>query len=622
MNCLSAMIRLTRFIRVLFHFMSKSNEEYLQSLVKVLPNKPGVYQYFDKEGTIIYVGKAKDLRKRVSSYFVKSHDSAKTRILVRRIADIKHIVVETETDALLLENNLIKKYQPRYNVMLKDDKSYPWIVVKREPFPRVFYTRNVIKDGSKYYGPFTSVTLVKTIIELFKQIYQLRTCKLYLSNENITAGKFKVCLEYHIGNCLGPCVGEQSEDDYNEGIDHIHHILKGNIGSVIQILKNRMNQYSEDYEFEKAQRIKERLLMLENYQSKSMVVNATISDVDVYSIADDENFAYINFLKVVNGAIIQVHTIEMKKKLNETKEELLPLGIVAIREKFFSVSKEVIVPFHIDYQIDNVKFIVPVRGDKKKLLELSEKNVKFYRLEKLKHIENVDPQKHTKRILNTLKTDLRLQELPVHIECFDNSNIQGSNPVAACVVFKNAKPASKEYRHFNIKTVEGPDDFASMEEVIYRRYKRMLEEEKDLPQLIIIDGGKGQLSSAVKSLDKLNLRGRIAIIGIAKKLEEIYFPGDSVPLYLDKNSESLKVIQYARNEAHRFGITFHRNQRSKNFITSDLDQIKGIGEKTKEILFAEFGTLKKIKEAGLDKLSEKIGASKAKIIVNHFSSKK
>lgn len=602
--------------------MSKSKEEYLQSLVKVLPNKPGVYQYFDKDGTIIYVGKAKDLKKRVASYFVKSHDSGKTRILVRRIADIKHIVVETETDALLLENNLIKKYQPRYNVMLKDDKSYPWIVVKREPFPRVFYTRNVIKDGSKYYGPFTSVNLVKTIIDLFKQIYLLRTCKLNLSKENIEKGKFKVCLEYHIGNCLAPCIGEQSEEDYNEGIDHIHHILKGNIGSVIQLLKQRMTEYAEQFEFEKAQRVKERLLMLENYQSKSTVVNTTISDVDVYSIVDDENFAYINFLKVVNGAIIQVHTIEMKKKLNETKEDLLPLGIVAIREKFFSVSKEIIVPFLIDYQIDNTKFLVPVRGDKKKLLELSEKNVKFYRLEKLKHIENVDPQKHSKRILNRLKTDLHLQELPVHIECFDNSNIQGTHPVAACVVFKNAKPAAKEYRHFNIKTVVGPDDFASMEEVIYRRYKRMLEEKSDLPQLIIIDGGKGQLSAAVKSLEKLKLRGKIAIIGIAKRLEEIYFPGDSVPLYLDKNSESLKIIQHARNEAHRFGITFHRNKRSKDFIGSELDQIKGIGEKTKELLLSEFGSLKKIKEVNFETIAEKIGASKAKIIVNYFSSKK
>jgi len=602
--------------------MSKSIETYLQSLVKVLPNKPGVYQYYDKDGVIIYVGKAKDLRKRVSSYFVKNQDSAKTRILVRRIVDIKHIVVETETDALLLENNLIKKYQPRYNVMLKDDKSYPWIVVKKEAFPRVFYTRNVIKDGSKYYGPFTSVTLVRTIIDLFKQIYLLRTCKLNLSRDNIAKGKFKVCLEYHIGNCLGPCVGEQSEEDYNEGIEHIHHILKGNIGSVIQILKERMNNYAEDFEFEKAQNVKERLSLLENYQSKSTVVNATISDVDVYSIVDDENFAYINFLKVVNGAIIQVHTIEIKKKLNEIKEELLPLGIVSIREKFFSVSKEIIVPFHIDYQIDNVKFLVPIRGDKKKLLELSEKNVKFYRLEKLKHIENVDPQKHTKRILNTLKTDLRLQELPVHIECFDNSNIQGSYPVAACVVFRNAKPAAKEYRHFNIKTVDGPDDFASMEEVIYRRYKRMLDEKKDLPQLIVIDGGKGQLSSAVKSLDELGLRGKIGIIGIAKKLEEIYFPGDSIPIYLDKNSESLKVIQHARNEAHRFGITFHRNKRSKDFITSDLDQIKGIGEKTREILFSEFGSIKKMKEADFKKLEQKIGTSKAGIIVNFFKAKK
>lgn len=602
--------------------MNKSTEEYLQSLVQVLPNRPGVYQYYDKDGTIIYVGKAKDLKKRVSSYFVKNQESAKTRILVRRIADIRHIVVETETDALLLENNLIKKYQPRYNVMLKDDKTYPWICVKNERFPRVFYTRNVIKDGSKYYGPFTSVYLVKTIIDLFKQLYLLRTCKLNLSVENIEAKKFKVCLEYHIGNCLGPCVGEQTMDDYNEGIDHIHHILKGNIGSVIQSLKTRMANYAETFEYEKAHKVKEKLLVLENYQSKSTVVNATISDVDVYSIINDENFAYINFLKVVNGAIIQVHTIEMKKKLNESKEELLPLGIVSIRQKFFSVSKEIIVPFHIDYQIDNVKFLVPVRGDKKKLLELSEKNVKFYRLEKQKQLENIDPQKHTKRILKTLQTDLRLKELPVHLECFDNSNIQGSFPVAACVVFKNAKPSVKDYRHFNIKTVEGPNDFASMEEIIYRRYKRMLDEEQSLPQLIVIDGGKGQLSAAVQSLEKLGLRGTIAIIGIAKRLEEIYFPGDSVPIYLDKNSESLKIIQHARNEAHRFGITFHRNKRSKNLLNSDLDQISGIGEKTKELLFSEFGSMKKIKEADFELLKEKIGSAKAKLVFEYFNPEK
>ncbi len=603
--------------------MTENKQSHIQNLVKVLPNKPGVYQYFDKEGVIIYVGKAKNLKKRVSSYFSKVHDSARTRILVRKIADIKHIVVETETDALLLENNLIKKYQPRYNVMLKDDKSYPWIVVKNEPFPRIFYTRNVVKDGSKYYGPFTSVHLVRTIIDLFKQLYLLRTCQLNLSQQNIQKKKYKVCLEYHIGNCLAPCVEKQNEEDYNNNIEQIHNILKGRIGKVIELLKGKMNAHAANFEFEIAQKYKEKLLLLENYQSKSTIVNSTIDDVDVYSIIDDDSYAYVNYLKVVNGAIIQVHTLEIKKQLNETVEDLLPTSIVAIREKFFSKAKEIIVPFVPDYKIDTVKFIVPQRGDKKKLLDLSLKNVRLYRLEKLKHYENINPQKHTDRILNKLQKDLRLKEQPVHIECFDNSNIQGTHPVAACVVFKNARPSVKDYRHFNIKTVEGPDDFASMEEVVYRRYKRLLDEKKDLPQLIIIDGGKGQLSSAVKSLEALNLRGRIAIVGIAKRLEEIYFPDDSVPLYIDKNSESLKVIQHARNEAHRFGITFHRNKRSKNFIGSELDNINGIGAKTVEVLFTKFGSLSKIKAAAkAGKLDDVVGKAKAKILGDYFSGNK
>jgi excinuclease ABC subunit C len=598
------------------------SEKNLSSLVKVLPNKPGVYQFFDDQEIIIYVGKAKDLKKRVSSYFNKQSDSAKTRILVRKINDIRHIVVETETDALLLENNLIKKYQPRYNVLLKDDKSYPWICVKKENFPRVFLTRNVIKDGSAYYGPFTSVYMARTVIDFLHQVYLLRTCKLALNNESITEHKFKVCLEYHLGNCLGPCVGKQPEEEYNEGLLQINEILKGNTGKVIQDLKQKMHSFADVFEYEKAESIKRKLMLVENYQSKSTIVNPSLTDIDVYSITDDNEYAYINFLKVVNGAIIQVHTIEMKKRVDETKEDLLSFGIVSIREKFFSVSKEIIVPFEPAFKIDNVKFTIPVKGDKKKLLELSEKNVKYYRLEKLKQIENIDPQKHTKRILKTLQSDLHLSELPVHIECFDNSNIQGSFPVAACVVFKNAKPSSKDYRHFNIKSVEGPNDFASMEEVIFRRYKRMLDEEQSLPQLIIIDGGKGQLSSALNSLEKLNLRGQIGIIGIAKKLEEIYFPGDSIPLYLDKNSESLKLIQHARNEAHRFGITFHRNKRSKNFVGSELDLIKGIGEKTKEILLSEFGSQKKLKEANFEMLKEKIGSAKAKIVRDYFDNPK
>jgi excinuclease ABC subunit C len=601
---------------------AQKSEKYLSSLVKVLPNKPGVYQFFDDQEIIIYVGKAKDLRKRVSSYFNKQSDSAKTRILVRKINDIRHIVVETETDALLLENNLIKKYQPRYNVLLKDDKSYPWICVKKENFPRVFLTRNVIKDGSAYYGPFTSVYMARAIIDFLHQVYLLRTCKLALSKESIMEQRFKVCLEYHLGNCLGPCVGKQTEEEYNEGLSQINEILKGNTGKVIQDLKQKMNDFADVFEYEKAGSIKRKLLLVENYQSKSTIVNPSLTDIDVYSITDDNEYAYINFLKVVNGAIIQVHTIEMKKRVDETREDLLSLGIVSIREKFFSVSKEIIVPFEPAFKIDTVKFTIPLKGDKKKLLELSEKNVKYYRLEKLKQIENIDPQKHTKRILKTLQSDLHLSELPVHIECFDNSNIQGSFPVAACVVFKNAKPSSKDYRHFNIKTVEGPNDFASMEEVIFRRYKRMLDEEQSLPQLIIIDGGKGQLSSALNSLEKLNLRGQIGIIGIAKKLEEIYFPGDSIPLYLDKNSESLKLIQHARNEAHRFGITFHRNKRSKDFIGSELDFIKGVGEKTKEILLSEFGSQKKLKEASFEILKEKIGSAKAKIVRDYFDNPK
>jgi excinuclease ABC subunit C len=600
---------------------AKELEEYLSAQVKVLPNKPGVYQFFDDAGVIIYVGKAKDLKKRVSSYFNKNIDSAKTRILIRKIEDIKHIVVETETDALLLENNLIKKYQPRYNVLLKDDKSYPWICVKKENFPRVFSTRNIVKDGSVYYGPFTSGYMVRTVIDFLHQVFLLRTCKLALNMQNIAQKKFKVCLEFHLGNCLGPCIGAQSEEEYSEGLSQIHEILKGNIKTVIQALKTKMLNYAESYNFEKADIVKKKIHLLENYQSKSTIVNPTLTDIEVYSIIDDVDYAYLNFLKVVNGAIIQVHTVEMKKKLEETKEELLSLGIVSIRDKFFTVSKEIIVPFDPGFTIDNVKFTIPVKGDKKKLLELSEKNVKYYRLEKLKQIENIDPFKHNNRILKTLQTDLHLSELPVHIECFDNSNIQGSYPVAACVVFKNAKPSPKDYRHFNIRTVEGPNDFASMEEIIYRRYKRMIDEDQSFPQLIIIDGGKGQLSSAVASLDKLNLRGKIAIIGIAKKLEEIYFPGDSVPIYLDKNSESLKVIQHARNEAHRFGITFHRNKRSGDFISSDLDNIKGLGTKTIEKLFIKFCSIEKIKSASVEELSTEIGKSKAQIVFDYFNFK-
>ena len=592
--------------------------EYIKQKIKSLPDSPGVYQYYDKEQVIIYVGKAKNLKKRVASYFTKTHDTGKTRILVSKIADIRHIVVETETDALLLENNLIKKYQPRYNVLLKDDKSFPYICVKNEDFPRVFLVRNLVKDGSHYFGPYTSVRMARIIIDMFKQLFKLRTCNYVLSDENIKKNKFKVCLEYHINNCKGACIAKQSYSDYNENIKQIKRILKGDIKTVIKALELSMLDYSDKFDFESAQEIKEKLLLLENYRSKSTIVSTSINNVDVYSIIDDERYAYVNFMKLVNGSIIQVHTVEIKKKLAENKTDLLILAIINIREKFKSLSNEIIIPFELNTQIEGVKFIIPKIGDKKKLLDLSEKNVKYYRLEKNKQRANIDPERHVKRVMLKMKEDLRLSELPRHIECFDNSNIQGSNPVAACVVFKNTKPSSKEYRHYNVKTVVGPDDFASMEEIIFRRYRRLLEEKASLPQLIIIDGGKGQLSAALKSLDELNLRGKIAIIGIAKRLEEIYFPEDSIPLYLDKNSETLKVIQNARNEAHRFGITFHRDKRSLKFLNSELEEISGIGKKTIEQLYSHFKSFEKIKNANETELKNLIGAAKTKIILEYF----
>ena len=592
---------------------------HIKSIIKTLPHKPGVYQYYNTEGIILYVGKAKDLKKRVSSYFSKNHESGKTAILVRQIAKIKTIVVATEIEALLLENNLIKKYQPKYNIMLKDDKTYPWICIKNERFPRVFSTRNVIKDGSDYFGPYASVKMMNTVLDLIRQLYPLRNCNYNLSKENIAENKFKVCLEYHIGNCKGPCIGEQPEENYNEAITNIKAIIKGNINSVTRHLKPLMKEYADNLQFEKAQQIKEKIEILEKYQSKSVVVSPTINDVDVFSIISDEKYGYVNYLKVINGAIIQGHTIELKKKLEETDDELLQIGIAELRQRFDSQSKEVIVPFKPDLEDENLKFLVPQRGDKKKLLELSERNAKYYRLERNKQKANVNPTKHSDRILERLQKDLRMPEKPTHIECFDNSNIQGTNPVAACVVFKDAKPSKRDYRHFNIKTVEGPDDFASMEEVVYRRYKRMLDEKQPLPQLIIIDGGKGQLSSALKSLEKLNLRGKITIVGIAKKLEEIYFPGDSIPLYLDKKSESLKLIQYLRNEAHRFGISHHRNKRSKAAIKSELSEVEGIGYKTAQQLLWKFRSVARIKKASLKELEETISKKRAKIVFEHFN---
>ena len=592
--------------------------DYLKTLVAVLPNKPGIYQYFDDSGTIIYIGKAKDLKKRVSSYFAKKHDHRKTAMLVRNIADIKHMVVQSEQDALLLENNLIKKYKPRYNIQLKDDKSFPWICIKNEPFPRVFKTRNIVRDGSKYFGPYTSVYTVRTLLELFKSEYKLRTCNYNLTQENIENKKFKVCLEYHIGNCYGPCEGLYAEENYNEGINDIVDILKGNVSGVIRHLEGVMKRMSDEMNFEDALGVKGKYESLKRYQSRSTIVSPTITDVDVFSIEEDEKFAFVNYLKVIKGAIIQTYTLELKKVLNETTEELLLMGITDIRQKIFSNAKEILVPMKLENIYENVHFKIPKKGDKKALLDLSQRNAKYFRLEKEKQAVLKNPKIREERILSTLKKDLQLKEIPVHIECFDNSNFQGTQPVAACVVFQNAKPKKKEYRHFNIKSVEGPNDFASMEEVVYRRYKRLLEEKKSLPQLIIIDGGKGQLSSAVNALEMLDLRGRISIIGVAKQLEEIYFPGDSVPIYLNKNSESLKLIQQLRDEAHRFGITFHRNKRSNAFITSELNTIDGIGDKTAQKLLADFKSVKNIKELSKEKLEKSVGNAKAKIVYNYF----
>ena len=586
--------------------------------IQSLPDNPGVYQYYDKDGKILYVGKAKNLRKRVSSYFNKIHDTARTNVMVKKIITIKHIVVPTETDALLLENNLIKKYQPRYNVLLRDDKSYPWICIKNEPFSRIFSTRRMIKDGSDYFGPYTSFKTVHTILGLIKELYPLRTCNYDLSQKNIESGKFKVCLEYHIGNCKGPCEGHESLEDYQEQVEAIREILKGNFKESLKDFKKKMHILASEMHFEEAQKLKEKIEVLENYQSRSMVANPKINNIDVFSIVSDEGAAYVNFLQIAHGSIIRSHTLELKKKLDESDEELLELAIVELRERFKLLSREIIVPFAVEVG-ENVKVTVPQLGDKKQILELSIRNAKFYRMDQLKQLQIVDPDRHTNRIMAQMKKDLRLPEEPRHIECFDNSNIQGTNPVAACVVFKDGKPSKKDYRHFNIKTVVGPDDFASMEEVVFRRYKRLLEENEPLPQLIIIDGGKGQLSSALGSLDALELRGKIAIIGIAKRLEELFYPGDSVPLYLDKKSETLKVIQMLRNEAHRFGITHHRDKRSKSALNSSMEAIPGIGEKTMQTLILHFKSVTRLKLATEKEISDVIGVSKAKKIYDFYN---
>lgn len=590
--------------------------------IQNIPHKPGVYQYWDAQNQLIYIGKAKDLRNRVSSYFVNDRQlNAKTRVLVKKIAKITFTIVDTEIDAWLLENSLIKKHQPRYNVMLKDDKTYPWIVIKNETFPRIFWTRKVIKDGSKYFGPYASVAMMHTILDVIKEIFPLRTCNLKLSEEAIKNGKYKVCLEYQIGNCVGPCEGLQSEEDYQKNIVLIEDILQGKTSIVINKLKNDLALAVSQLNFEEAERIKHKLELLANYQSKSTVVNTSLSNIDVFSIASENDIAFVNFLKIMNGAIIQTQTIELKKRLDESDEDLLSLAIPEFRSRFKSSSKEIVAPFDVGLESENLKFTVPQRGEKKKLLDLSLKNVLYFKKERMNQYEKLNPEVRTNRILTRMKKDLRMNQLPKHIECFDNSNIQGQFPVSAVVVFRNAKPSKKEYRHFNVKSVEGPNDFATMEEAVYRRYKRLLDEGSDLPQLIIIDGGKGQLSSALKSLKKLGIENQLTVIGIAKRLEELYYPGDSFPMYLDKRSETLRIIQQLRDEAHRFGISFHRNQRSRKTFKTELTEIPGIGKASAEKLLKAFKSVKRVREASNEELRTLLGAKQIESLRIYFSAK-
>jgi excinuclease ABC subunit C len=595
--------------------------EKFKEILQSLPYSPGVYQFYDKEGQIIYVGKAKNLKNRVRSYFSKNHDTGKLKILVSRIEGISYIVVKTEWDALLLENSLIKKHQPRYNVMLKDDKTYPWICIKNEPYPRIFSTRRVIKDGSEYFGPYSSVRVMNTVLDFVRRLYPLRNCNLNLTPENIRNKKFRHCLEYDIGNCKAPCEGWQSDGDYDNNVLQIRQIIKGNLQSVTKQMKNEMDTYSRNMDFERAQDVKEKLELLERYQSRSTIVSSAIHNVDVFSIITDERNGYVNFLKVMNGAIVAVHTLELKKKLDETPEELLLLGITELRKRIHSDSKEIIVPLEIHTTIPEVSFTIPQKGDKKKLLEFSENNLKYFIREKKMREEMRSPEKKSEEILEQMKKDLRLQKLPRHIECFDNSNIQGSFPVAAMTVFKNTKPSKSDYRHYTIRSVQGPDDFASMEEVIHRRYKRVLEEKSPLPDLIVIDGGKGQISAAMKAIDALGLDSKIPVIGIAKRLEEIYFPGDSIPLYLDKRSSTLRIIQQIRDEAHRFGITHHRKRRSKESFGTSLTGIKGIGELTAQKLLKEFGSVERIRQADEEAVSKVVGRKKANLIFQSNSRK-
>ncbi len=592
----------------------------LELQLKTLPSEPGVYRYYDKNRQLLYVGKAKNLKKRVLSYFNKNLSGYRTKIMVRKIDYLETTVVPSEYDALLLENNLIKEHQPFYNVMMKDDKTFPYLCIKNEDFPRIFLTRNVIKDGSEYYGPYAKVRPAKVLLEIIKNLYKIRTCNLNLAPEKIAEGKYKVCLEYHIKNCKGPCEGLESKESYDKKIDAVRGIIKGDFRLARNFLIDEMQTFAENLEFEKAQMVKEQIDLLENYQAKHTVVNPNIDDVDVFGITSDETAAYVNFFKIRNGNIIQSYTTEIKKVLEESDEEILEEAIIEIRQKFSSESKEILLPFHLNTEFPNVKLLVPKMGDKKRIVELSEKNAKEYRIEKLKQVQIVDPERHTKRIMAEMQKLLRMPVEPRHIEGFDNSNIQGTNPVSACVVFKDGKPSKQDYRIFHPKTVEGPNDFATMEEVIYRRYKRILDEGENLPQLILIDGGKGQLSSAVKSLKLLGLYGKITIIGIAKRLEEIYFPEDSIPLYLDKKSETLKILQRVRDESHRFGVKHHRTRRKNSTIKSELEEIPGVGGKTIEMLLQKLKSVKRVKESSQETLEEILGKAKGKIVWEYFNS--
>ncbi|NOY37004.1 MAG: excinuclease ABC subunit C [Chlorobi bacterium] len=597
---------------------AEKQEATLDTQRKNLPDSPGVYLFYNREGQVIYVGKAKNLRKRVASYFNKNI-SGKTRVLVKKTVALKHIVVDTESDALLLENNLIKKYQPRYNILLKDDKSYPWICIKKEAFPRVFLTRNIVKDGSEYYGPYASAFMVRTLLNLIRKLYPLRTCKYNLSEQNIRAGKFKPCLEYHLGSCKAPCIGKQTSEDYENALSGVRQIMRGNIREVIKQLKDEMEKYATQYQYEKAQLIKEKLEVIETYRSKTVIVNPSLTNTDVFSYIEKGNLTVINYLNIIKGAIVQSHSVEVKKVLDETREDILLLVISEFRLRFNSKARQTIIPFRISEVLTGTKWIVPTRGDKKKLLDLSERNARLYLLEKEKKAINISGKRDTWKKLEILQKDLRLKKIPVHIECFDNSNLLGTNPVAACVVFKNGKPARKEYRHFHIKTVTGPDDFASMEEIVIRRYKRLLQEKAGLPQLIVIDGGKGQLNAALKALEELNLQKKIAVVGIAKRLEEIYFPHDPVPMYLDKTGISLKMIQRIRDEAHRFGITFHRNMRSKQFINLSLNDIPGIGRITIRELMKKYKSVENLKRVEIKELEKLIGKSKTKKLLKYLA---